>query len=138
MLSNKKLRMSKQRRAILEAITDHSCHPTADEIYGMVRRKVPHISLGTVYRNLEILSSQGVIKKIQLGGAQMRFDDCTEDHDHVRCVRCGRVDDVPFIAFQPCRETLQEKSGYKILGHCLEFIGICPSCQEEDEGPVAA
>ena len=135
---NNKLRMSKQRRTILETLQDIHCHPTADEVYEIVRRKLPHISLGTVYRNLEILSSTGVIKKIQLGGARMRFDDSTRDHDHIRCVRCGRVDDLPLNPLNPCEEALQQECGYKIIGHSLEFIGICPQCQQDEGGHEAA
>jgi Fe2+ or Zn2+ uptake regulation protein len=136
--SDNKLRMSKQRKAILRALKDYSCHPTADEIYETVRRQLPHISLGTVYRNLEILSSSGMIRKVQLGGVQMRFDHCTEDHDHIRCVHCGRVDDLTLNPLNPCEEALQKECGYKIIGHCLEFIGICPQCQDDQGGHDAA
>lgn len=138
MSSKKNLRVSKQRKAILETLQNTRCHPTADEVYEIVRQRLPHISLGTVYRNLEILSSTGVIKKIQLGGPQMRFDDCTKDHDHIRCVHCGRVDDLPLNPLNPCEEALQKECGYKIIGHCLEFMGICPQCQQDEGGHEAA
>jgi len=138
LLSNKKLRMSRQRKAILEALNDLHCHPTADEVYEMVRRKVPHISLGTVYRNLEILTSSGVIRKVQLGGAQMRFDDCRDEHYHIRCLRCDRVDDLPLDPLNLSEEILSAQTGYKIVGHCLEFIGVCPRCQDEEGGDEAA
>lgn len=104
----------------------------------MVRRRLPRISLGTVYRNLEILSSNGMIKKIQLGGTQMRFDGNIEEHYHIRCVRCGRVDDIPMNPLNPCEEILHQKCDYDILGHWLEFIGVCPRCQEEEGGHDAA
>lgn len=138
LLSKKKLRMSRQRKAILNTLTDLHCHPTADEVYENVRRKLPHISLGTVYRNLEILSSSGVIRKIQLGGAQMRFDDCRDDHYHIRCLRCDRVDDLPLDPLSLSEEILSTHTGYKIVGHCLEFIGVCPQCQDDEGGDEAA
>jgi Fur family ferric uptake transcriptional regulator len=130
--------MSKQRRAILEAIEELKCHPTADEVYELVRQKLPRISLGTVYRNLEILSSTGIIRKVQLGGAQMHFDDCRDDHYHIRCLRCDRVDDLPLESLDLSKESLSTQTGYKILGHCLEFIGVCPECQKDEDGHEAA
>jgi len=137
MLTNKKSRMSKQRNEILQVLHQLNCHPTADEVYQAVRQKLPHISLGTVYRNLEILSSSGKVKKVQLGGSQMRFDNRTEDHVHIRCIECGRVDDLSIDPLKPCQDDIGEKSGYKIIGRRIEFIGICPACQQ-DEGDEAA
>ena len=134
MPAGSKLRMSRQRKAILEALKDVHCHPTADEVYEMVRRRLPHISLGTVYRNLEILSSCGLIKKIQLGGVQRRFDGDATEHYHIRCIDCGRVDDVPMEPLHPCEDALRDKCDYQIIGHRLEFIGVCPQCQEERGG----
>jgi Fur family ferric uptake transcriptional regulator len=131
LLSKNQLRMSKQRLAILNTILDLRSHPTADEVYQVVRQKLPRISLGTVYRNLEILSSSGMIRKVPLGGPQMRFDGCTEDHVHIRCIQCGRVDDLPMDPPNTREGDIQKKSGYRIIGHCTVFIGICPVCQGE-------
>lgn len=136
--SDNKLRMSQQRRVILDVLKRTHCHPTADEVYEMVRRRLPHISLGTVYRNLEILSSRGMIRKLQLGSAQRRFDGNTENHYHIRCLRCGRVDDVSVEMLDPCEQILREKCNYEIVGHWLEFIGVCPQCQKEKGGHDAA
>jgi Fur family ferric uptake transcriptional regulator len=137
MLNQKRLRISKQRSEILRTLRDLDGHPTADEVYQAVRRKLPHISLGTIYRNLEILSSSGQIKKVQLAGSQMRFDNRTEEHAHIRCLQCGRVDDLPVDPLRPCEDDIQRKSGYQVIGHCIEFVGICPACRG-DEGDEAA
>jgi Fur family ferric uptake transcriptional regulator len=131
LLSKKKMRISKQRKVILQVVQESPCHPTADEVYHQARRRLPHISLGTVYRNLEILSSSGEIKKVQLGGSQMRFDNCTEEHAHIRCVNCGRVDDLPIDPLNPCEDVIRKSTGYRVVGRCVEFVGICPACQEE-------
>ena len=74
MLSNPKSRMTHQRRIILEELRNTRSHPTADEVYEIVRKRIPKISLGTVYRNLELLSESGVIQKLEIGGTQKRFD----------------------------------------------------------------
>jgi Fur family ferric uptake transcriptional regulator len=66
--------MTRQRKVILEELRNVDTHPSADEIYEMVRKRLPHISLGTVYRNLEILSETGAIQKLELGCAQKKFD----------------------------------------------------------------
>ena len=109
-------------------------HPTADEVYEAVRKRLPKVSLGTVYRNLDILSKEGYIRKIDQAYPQMRFDSNTEDHYHVVCMVCGRVDDIPF---EPPKEELDELekriiqvSKYTILGHNLEFLGLCPVCRK--------
>ncbi len=66
--------MTRQRQVVLEAVRATDAHPTGDEVYRLARRKLPHISLGTVYRNLELLSEAGLIRKLELGGAARRFD----------------------------------------------------------------
>ena len=94
MEAKNKLRMTKQRQVILEELRKVKTHPTADDMYQMLRKKMPKISLGTVYRNLEILSESGIIQKLDVGGTQKRFDGDISIHSHVRCVDCGRVGDI--------------------------------------------
>jgi Fur family ferric uptake transcriptional regulator len=97
----------------------------------MVRRRLPKISLGTVYRNLDLLAEAGKIQKLDLGGSEARFDAVTEAHYHVRCVRCGRVDDVPGLPADLVGHGMAKAAGYEILGHRLEFVGICPQCKTQ-------
>jgi Fur family transcriptional regulator, ferric uptake regulator len=87
-------RMTRQRQVILEQLREVCSHPTADEVYGMVRRRLPRISLGTVYRNLEMLVKAGLIRRLDMAGRQRRYDGNVEHHYHVRCSRCGCVGDV--------------------------------------------
>ncbi|MGO9569428.1 MAG: Fur family transcriptional regulator [Desulfomonilaceae bacterium] len=130
-MSKHSLRMTPQRRIILEELREVHTHPTAGEIYEIVRKRLPRISLGTVYRNLEILSEIGMIQKLEMAGAQKRFDGTVENHYHVRCVRCGRVDDVLVDTIPMVNEALAESSDYEILWHRLEFVGLCPQCKKE-------
>jgi Fur family ferric uptake transcriptional regulator len=125
------LRMTAQRRIILEELRTVHTHPTAGEIYEMVRRRLPRISLGTVYRNLEILSEIGMIQKLEMAGTQKRFDGAVENHYHVRCIRCGRVDDVLADPIPMMNEALAAVGDYEILWHRLEFVGLCPRCKKE-------
>lgn len=130
--SDKKYRMTNQRQVILEEVRKVNTHPTADEVYEMVRKRLPRISMGTVYRNLEILSTLGLIQRIGPATSQMRFDGTTKNHYHMRCIRCGRVDDAPVQPVQNIENAVREASDYTIVGHRVEFIGICPACKEKE------
>ncbi|WP_041286382.1 Fur family transcriptional regulator [Desulfomonile tiedjei] len=121
--------MTEQRRIILEELRKLRTHPTANEVYEIVRRRLPRISLGTVYRNLEILSETGMILKLEMAGTQKRFDGKTENHYHVRCLGCGRVDDVAIEPISLIDSALDGVSDYRIVWHRLEFMGFCPKCQ---------
>lgn len=129
-LREKKNRMTVQRRAILEELKKVTSHPTADEVYEMVKKRLPGISLGTVYRNLEMLSEKGDIMKLDMCGTQMRFDGNAENHYHVRCVKCGRVDDIDTEPLEGIEKIERSINGYRILGYRLEFFGLCPTCRE--------
>jgi Fur family ferric uptake transcriptional regulator len=132
-----KYRMTHQRQVILEEVMKNLDHPTADEIYERVRKRLPRISMGTVYRNLDILASSGVISKLEPGLPQMRFDGKTKDHYHITCMRCGKIEDA---YIEPLDDTLQNLEGalghltkYGIFGHKLEFLGLCKLCMEREK-----
>jgi len=132
------MRMTKQRRVILDALRKDNIHPTADMIYEMVRRKMPRISLGTVYRNLEILTALGEIQTLELSGSQKRYDGIPQKHYHIRCLHCGRVDDAPIAPLNRLEDDLYESTVYTIMGHRLEFIGLCPECSKDEAALQAA
>ena len=123
------LRMTKQRQTILDELCKLKSHPTADEMYQILRKKMPRISLGTVYRNLEILSDCGMIQKIDVGGTQKRFDGNASPHYHIRCIRCNKVEDIDIEPNKKIENTAHHISNYTVLRHHTEFIGICPACQ---------
>ena len=122
------LRMTRQRKVILEELRKVDTHPSADEVYEMVRKRLPRISLGTVYRNLETLSEAGEIQKLERGCNLKRFDGIAQNHYHIRCLHCHRVIDAPAGLDVAVNHDFKTAAGYKILGHRLEFIGICPGC----------
>jgi Fur family ferric uptake transcriptional regulator len=125
-------RDTSQRRVILEELVKLKTHPTANELYEIVRRRIPKISLGTVYRNLELLAESKVIQKLGTAGAQKRFDAMTGDHYHVRCVKCGRVDDLDFPFLNSLNNSAALAGNYEIISHRLEFEGICPECRSQE------
>jgi len=132
LLQEKNHRITKQRQVILEELRKLNTHPSADEIYKVVRRRLPRISLGTVYRNLEVLSALGKIQKLELSGSLKRFDRNTKKHYHIRCVRCNRVDDAPIAPLNQLENDLYKATVFEIIGHNLEFIGLCPECSKKN------
>ncbi len=124
-----KLRMTKQRKALLEVVQRGNTHPTADDVYRLVKKRLPRISLGTVYRNLDLLVAQGLMQKLEMGGAQRRFDAKHERHYHVRCVRCGRVDDLSMKPLAEVERAARRLTNFEITGHQLEFSGVCRECR---------
>lgn len=123
--------MTRQRAVILEELRKVSTHPSADEIYEMVRKRLPRISLGTIYRNLEVLSVKGDIRKLDTGSHLKRFDGRAEDHYHIRCLRCDRLVDAFVDLGVDINRPVKESSDFLIVGHKLEFVGICPQCQRQ-------
>ncbi len=120
--------MTRQRKVILEELRKVKSHPTADEVYEMVRKILPRISLGTVYRNLETLSDLGLIQKIEVGASQKRFDGDMGRHFHVKCVSCGKVFDMPAeLVIEPKFER-NSLDGLKIVNYSLHFTGVCDEC----------
>ncbi len=125
------LRMTSQRKVIIDELRGLRTHPTADELFLRVRKKRPRISLSTVYRNLEQLAGCGLIQKLDLCGSQRRYDGDTAAHHHVRCLRCGRVDDIPSEAMGDLRKGVCKTCDYEIIGYRLEYLGFCPRCRKQ-------
>lgn len=124
----KQQRNTVQKTIILETLKKLKTHPTADELYAIVRQKLPKISLGTVYRNLEYMSEQGIIRKLDSIDSQKRFDGDISQHYHVKCIKCGKVGDIHISPIKLPKEVVKS-TDFKILNHDLELSGICGSCQ---------
>ncbi len=122
-------RTTRQRQAILEELRAVMSHPTATELYEAVRTRLPRISLGTVYRNLDLLARQGLIRKLDVGEGQARFDGNPKRHPHVHCLCCARVADLEHVpdALEECKIT--ELGGHEILCVRVAYIGVCPACR---------
>lgn len=119
---------SRQRQVILEELRKLTSHPTADELYEIVRLVVPRISLGTVYRNLDVLSEAGLVRVLHAGGEPKRFDGNPDGHWHIRCSRCGKIGDMPAAESLDLAELVQGSTGYEVTGWRVDFAGICPEC----------
>ena len=122
-------RQTRQRDVILEIVRSTMDHPTAEWVYRHARRRLPRISLATVYRNLKELAEEGTIREMHSGGEPARFDANTGHHYHIRCVSCGRVNDLPISVDNRLEEEAGRAMNYRILGHEVEVLGVCPGCQ---------
>lgn len=124
----KSQRMTNQRRVILEELCQSGSHPTAADLYEHVRKRLPQISLGTVYRNLELLAKSGTIMKLDGGARGARFDPELHQHQHVRCMTCGRIDDVAYAADNDAGHQIGRFNGWQISERRVELFGTCPEC----------
>jgi Fe2+ or Zn2+ uptake regulation protein len=123
------MRRTRQREVVLEAVRSTMEHPTADWVYRRARRRIPTISLGTVYRNLKQLAEAGLIREIHAGGQTTRFDGNTGPHHHVRCIGCGRVQDLEMPLDLRRERAAARALDFEVVGHQVEVQGICAECR---------
>ena len=128
MQAHDSLRMTPSRKAILAVLGQKRWHPTAEEVLQEVRRALPGVGLATVYRNLEVLREQGLIRIVTKGRDKRRYDAVVERHYHVRCVQCGRVEDVDLSEREWIEDEAARASGFEITNHELMFLGTCGDC----------
>jgi len=135
--TNGQYRHSKQRARILDLLHHTKSHPTAIMIFEELRREIPSLSLGNVYRNLNILVEQGLIRELRMGSTYDRFDGIVAPHYHFICDRCGEISDLDL----PHDETLNNKVRALTKGqvnyHRLEFYGACAKCLPTQPEPAS-
>lgn len=123
-------RMTIQRQLILDTVKEFKGHPTAKEVYELLKVHFSGISLGTVYRNLNLLAETGEIKKITVSDEADRFDSMTHQHYHLRCKHCGKFFDIDMNYFEVIDQAVQQQSGYQIDRHSILFEGLCKDCDQ--------
>ena len=117
-----------QRDAILKQLRAVKTHPTADELYAGLRVNMPQISLGTVYRNLQLLTSIGRIQKIRVGDGIDHFDADISPHNHFYCRKCGSVIDLDMDNIDSINEIAGKNFDGRIEDHIICFTGVCGKC----------
>ncbi len=120
---------SRQRETLLEVLRSTTCHPDADWIYGMVREKIPKVSLGTVYRNLAKLSAEGIIRKIEVGDGSLHFDGDLSPHSHLVCNGCGKILDIFTDYAEMLKDDAEEKTNALVCDCSVIFHGVCKECK---------
>lgn len=122
------MKYSRQRELILNTVMENPVHPTADEIYSMVRASEPNISLGTVYRNLNLLSEQGYLQKISMPDTSDHFDGRTDTHHHLLCEKCGKLSDVEIGSVAELERSLKDIPDVQVTGYRIFVTGVCQNC----------
>ena len=122
------LKYSKQRESIKTYLSGTREHPTADTVYMHVKQEYPNISLGTVYRNLNLLADLGEAIKITTPNGGDRFDGCTEQHYHFCCTECGRVIDLDLGSLDHVNQEASKNFDGIITNHSMLFYGTCGEC----------
>ena len=122
------MRVTKQREAVLRALREMHSHPTAEEVHGVVRESLPHVSLGTVYRILASLVSEGQAVALTLMDGPRRYDLPGPAHHHVVCKQCGAIADVPDVVAYDAHRAAEEATGYAVEAVRLKWLGTCPRC----------
>ena len=120
-----------QRQIVLDVLLKLNTHPTIDEIYAEIHKSHPSISKTTVYRNLRLLSENGVIYQVFLPDGLERYETRSQQHYHFRCKSCGGIFDVDIEHPVDINGIVQEKSGFQIDGHDVVFNGICSKCGDK-------
>ncbi len=122
---------SRQREVILQTLKSNVVHPTAEYLYGVLKEKEPNISLATLYRNLNQLAENDIIKKIDGLESSSHYDHNTHEHYHFICEKCKRVYDISAdVAPDVIRKT-EESTGFLVKKHDIVFSGLCKDCLEQ-------
>ena len=126
------IKYSRQREAILSYLRSTTSHPTAENIYFKIREEFPKLSLGTVYRNLNLLAENGVILRLSCGDGVEHFDAVTQPHNHFICRACGSVLDLKVESMETIDKEAEQHFSGKIDGHEVYFYGTCSKCLEKN------
>lgn len=121
---------TQQRATVFDYLRRVDHHPTAENVFLAVKRKLPRISLATVYKNLESLVGCGVASKLTYGDGSARYDIRTDHHYHTRCLECGRVRDVNAKQEARYLKRIRPQSGFKVKDYRLEILGYCRDCRK--------
>ncbi|PMB84539.1 hypothetical protein CJ205_00220 [Dolosicoccus paucivorans] len=131
-LRNKGIRITPQRRVILEYMIQTTKHPTVEEIYQDLLPDNPGMSVATVYNNLNVLVKEGFVTEMKFSGVTSRYDFVGEHHHHIVCEKCNRISDFHFNQTNDIVDKAQSETGYKVSAAKIELYGLCPKCQLDE------
>ena len=128
---HRKHRSSQQRNLVHQIVDVAQDHPTAQTVFERARRRMSSISLGTVYRNLQLLVDQGLLLERKSGRRPARYEANRHRHYHICCVQCGALEDLSVPYQEVLDRRVQKMVRFKLQEHRMEFYGICPQCQAD-------
>ncbi len=135
-VARKKLKMTPQRRRILEVFLSEEGHVTSEELYQKVKRQYESIGQATVYRTLKLLADSGLAKAVEFGDGAVRYEILygQSHHDHLICESCGVNVEVVDPSIERLQEEVARRHGFRLTAHKLYLYGICPDCQKKAAG----
>lgn len=129
-LRERQCRMTPQRVALLRLLASSEGHPSAAQLYDQLRAQFPTTSLATVYKTLSLLDDMGEVLELGFGEDGSRYDgNRPYPHPHLICIRCRKIVDAEAGLAQSLAQEVAQASGFRVLGHRLDFYGLCPNCQ---------
>ncbi len=126
-LVEKALKVTAQRAAVMEFLHGNTGHPSAEEILAKVRKKFPYISRATVYNTVKALTKAGAIREVMAEQGRARFDPNVSQHHHFKCVKCGKVEDMPY-GILTAEQVKGRVSGHRVKGVHVLIEGTCQKC----------
>lgn len=127
----KKLKLTPQRIAVYDYLLGTKKHPSAEAIYQALQDSFPTMSLATVYKSLKTLVEVELVSEINLGEGNFRYDATVEDHPHIQCMECGKVEDVMGMSLSSLNREVTKFTDYQILHTKIYYYGICRSCNRQ-------
>ena len=133
LLRSNGFKVTPQRLAVYEALANTKEHPNAEMIFNGLQATYPTMSLATVYKTIDILHEIGLVQILNAGEDSFRYDADVSEHAHIRCVECGRVDDVFDLDTAKFNDQIQQNTKDRLVGQQFYFYGICADCQKSSE-----
>lgn len=131
LLREKGFKVTPQRLAIYNMLAATKSHPNAEMIFNDLQAMYPTMSLATVYKTMEILKEIGLVQILNAGEDSFRYDADTSNHPHVRCMKCGQVEDIENIDYSAFLKQVAQGTEYELMGQQFYFYGVCPDCQSK-------
>jgi len=129
LLKSRSLKVTPQRLAIFQVLSNTTSHPSAETIYNSLQENYPTMSLATVYKTLDSFKRNHLIQEINVGEDSFRYDATTDSHPHIICTKCHGVFDMESDYLKDVRKHISKETDFKLTGEQLYFYGVCPTCQ---------
>lgn len=126
----KKLKLTPQRLAVYKYLISTKEHPSAEVIYKALQPDYPTMSLATVYKAVKTLVEVNLVKEINVGEGNFRYDGNNSDHAHIQCTSCNQVNDLEGVSFSNLNKIAEDNSGYQVVYNKVFFYGLCKECQQ--------
>ncbi|MGE4423144.1 MAG: Fur family transcriptional regulator [Pseudodesulfovibrio sp.] len=132
-LANENLKMTPQRRVILDTLLRKNDHLSSEELYALVKKRDASIGQATVYRTLKLLSDSGLIEPLDFADGVTRYEPCygKDHHDHLICEKCGKNIEIVDEVIERRQEQLAKEHGFTLIRHKMYLYGLCPECRKK-------